>query len=112
MDCGVIINNEEQTRRKQLLKKLQLFFIGSIFMMLSIIACGPQENVFRLTDLSVDYINMPLGIDVTTPRFSWQMVATDTNRGYEQSAYRIVVSDSQHVVVWDSAKVTSGLSLA
>ena len=54
---------------------------------------------------------MPLGIDVEKPRFSWQMVVPDTERGYSQKAYQIIVTDETGSLVWDSGKVSSDLSL-
>jgi alpha-L-rhamnosidase len=60
----------------------------------------------------VEYSDTPLGIDVETPRFSWQMRAPEDQRGYSQSAYRIVVTDPEDSVVWDSTKVASDVSLA
>src|SRR5690349_14365884 len=51
----------------------------------------------------------PLGIDEKKPTFTWQMKAA--GRGYQQSAYQIVVTDDVGIVSWDSKKVTSSLSL-
>jgi len=51
----------------------------------------------------------PLGIDERKPTFTWQMKAD--GRGYQQTAYQIVVTDSKGDVAWDSKKVNSSLSL-
>ena len=51
----------------------------------------------------------PLGIDEKKPTFTWQMKAE--GRGYHQTAYQIVVTDSKDDVAWDSKKVNSSLSL-
>ncbi|AEI46897.1 alpha-L-rhamnosidase [Runella slithyformis] len=60
--------------------------------------------------LKVNHQEKPLGTDIATPQFSWQMKATDAKRGYAQKAYRIVVKDAGNQVVWDSEKVDSDLS--
>ena len=36
--------------------------------------------------LQVDYQTTPMGIDIDTPLFSWQMKAQDNSRGQEQTA--------------------------
>lgn len=75
--------------------------------------CGPFL-AFAGVDigrLQVEYRKEPIGIDVEKPRFSWQMIATDGQRGYFQAAYQIVVSDEQGNKVWDSGKISSGISL-
>lgn len=67
-----------------------------------------------VTKLRCEYRANPLGIDVTTPRFSWQM---QTNRrGARQTAYRILVAGTQEQLrenaadLWDTGKVESDQS--
>ena len=38
-----------------------------------------KENTFMLRKLQTEYMPNPVGIDVASPRFSWQMVA-DCNK--------------------------------
>ncbi len=65
--------------------------------------------------LTCEYRNNPLGIDVTTPRFSWQL-QTD-RRGAKQTAYRIFVASQENLLsddnadLWDSGSVKSGESI-
>ncbi|GAB3989793.1 glycoside hydrolase family 78 protein [Spirosoma daeguense] len=63
-----------------------------------------------LVNMAVDYQPTPLGIDQPNPHFSWQMKASDAQRGYMQQAYRIVVTDERNQPVWDSQKIQSGLA--
>ena len=63
-----------------------------------------------LENLNVDYQQTPLGIDSSLPRFSWQMKALDSQRGYAQKSYQIVVTDPANRVVWDTRSINSGLS--
>jgi alpha-L-rhamnosidase len=66
-----------------------------------------------ITDhLKVEYLENPLGIDVETPRFSWQMVTNKNIHGQRQTAYQIKVSSELGDLVWDSGKVNSDISLA
>ena len=61
--------------------------------------------------LKCESMREPLGIDVTTPRLSWQL--QDDRRGATQSAYQIHVAASLtqlaqgSSLVWDSGRVTS-----
>ena len=64
-----------------------------------------------LSELRVNYEVQPLGIDVETPRFSWQMHSDDDQRGLQQVAYQIVVQNEQNETVWDTKQVASGISL-
>jgi alpha-L-rhamnosidase len=62
-------------------------------------------------NLMVEYTKTPIGIDVILPRFSWQMIAPDGERGYSQTAYQIEVKDTRGNVVWDTKKVAGDVSL-
>ncbi|MCI2256142.1 family 78 glycoside hydrolase catalytic domain [Domibacillus sp. PGB-M46] len=62
------------------------------------------------TNLEVDSMPTPLGIDVEKPVFSWQMNMPKGKRGYSQTAYQIVVKDENGKIVWDSEKVKSDSS--
>jgi alpha-L-rhamnosidase len=63
-----------------------------------------------LTNLTVNYQEHPLGIDIGKPSFGWQMSVTDNQRGSYQTAFQIVVNDEFQVKVWDSGKVKSDRS--
>ena len=53
-------------------------------------ACVAQ---FSVSSLKTNYQETPLGIDVTTPVFSWQMATKNNLRAQYQTAYQINVSD-------------------
>jgi alpha-L-rhamnosidase len=66
------------------------------------------------TRLRCEYTKNPLGIDITAPRLSWTLTATDpAARGQHQSAYRVVVASCPQTLargtgdLWDSGKVAS-----
>jgi alpha-L-rhamnosidase len=73
---------------------------------------GCTGGSLQITNLTVEYTQTPIGIDVTRPRFGWQMQAPGDARGYEQTAYRIEVKDPSGKVVWDTEKVSDGNALA
>ena len=62
-------------------------------------------------NLQVEYAKTPLGIDVKAPRFSWQMAASGTDRDISQSAYQLVVTDSEGILMWDTRKLAKNKSL-
>ncbi|MFX0555395.1 family 78 glycoside hydrolase catalytic domain [Maribacter sp. CXY002] len=64
------------------------------------------------SELKVEYLPNPMGIDVETPRFSWQMITDANVHGQFQNAYQIKVSTASGALVWDSGKVESDVSLA
>jgi alpha-L-rhamnosidase len=49
-----------------------------------------QNN--EITGLQCEYQEEPVGMDATTPRFSWQLSATDNVRGQRQTTYHILVA--------------------
>jgi alpha-L-rhamnosidase len=66
---------------------------------------------FSLQKLQVNYQVTPLGTDIKTPQFSWQMKALDNQRGYQQKAYQIIVTDDAYHIIWNSGKVESDISV-
>lgn len=76
---------------------------------LSLLVSCAHEN--KLQQLQCEYQVNPMGIDVPNPRFTWNIHAT--KRGIYQSAYRIIVSDSERDInkkrgnLWDSREVES-----
>ena len=96
----------------------KLFFLASVALLISWIASravapfgSAGSSGVTLTDLRVEYTSTPLGMDVLSPRFSWQMIAPEGTRGYAQTAYRIKVTDPEGKVEWDTQKVVSEVSL-
>ena len=63
--------------------------------------------------ITVDNEINPLGIDNKTPYFAW--ISSSTTRSSYQTAYRIVVADSEEGLnngnyIWDTDKVMSDVS--
>jgi len=68
-----------------------------------------QASEINIEKLRTEYTETPLGIDVTQPRFSWQMASM--KKGCYQTAYQIIVSDEAGQKVWDSGKAIGDVSL-
>ncbi|MGW8316249.1 MAG: family 78 glycoside hydrolase catalytic domain [Bacteroidales bacterium] len=94
------------------LSKLRLYCPVISLVTILIVMAGCSDSRTGVTNLTVEYTRTPLGIDVAQPRFGWQMIAPDGERGTHQTAYRIVVSDPSGNAVWDTEKVDDGAALA
>lgn len=85
------------------------------FVMLLTVGFGRAQTkpagAFTIGNLQVEYTSTPMGIDVTAPRFSWQMIAPAGKRAYAQVAYQIQVKDAKGNPVWNSDKTNGGESL-
>jgi alpha-L-rhamnosidase len=84
---------------------------------LFILCCAAKSfasDGLSIVNLRCEMLTNPIGIDVTTPRFSWQ--ASTEQRGMKQVAYQLIVSSSKTLVdqgigdVWNSGKVSSDQS--
>ena len=60
--------------------------------------------MLKLKELTVNYLENPIGIDIEKPEFSWKLVSDEENT--RQTAYRIIVGD-----VWNSGRVESDSSV-
>lgn len=69
------------------------------------------KKSLNISNLRVEYLEKPIGLDVIKPRFSWQMEVEGNIRGYFQTAYQLIVTNPKGKVVWDSKKISSGKSL-
>ena len=87
------------------MKRCRIHILSVLLIYLSCPALlyAATEHAVSIEKLKVEYAEMPLGIDVEKPRFSWQMVM--------QKAYQITVTDEAGQTVWDSGRVSSDLSL-
>ena len=82
-----------------------------VFAALVLFSCNPApKGAFCVTDLQVDYMTAPLGIDVPEPRFGWRMESDRYDQ--RQARYRIVVTEASGTeTVWDSESVDSDVSV-
>jgi alpha-L-rhamnosidase len=91
--------------------KKNLFVLISLVLILILSACN-QTNVSELT---VEYLDNPIGIDSKQPRLSWQIQSNDGSvlqTAYEIRAGKDAEALSQNrQLVWQTEKVSSSASL-
>jgi len=88
--------------------------ISFISFILAFMVNGQQICTIIPKSLTCEYLSNPTGLDVTQPRFSWILNATDEKKfGQLQTAYRILVASSTNNLdknigdCWDSGWVKS-----
>ena len=64
----------------------------------------------KIVNLKTEFKINPVGIDVTSPRLSWQILSNEKN--IVQIAYQIHVTDPAGKFIWDSGKILSDKSVA
>ncbi len=92
--------------------------IKTLFVTVSVLFMLMQTNIqaqgsIRPAKLTCEYLENPLGIDVTKPHLAWKSIANVQNqRNLTQTAYQIIVSSSAKGKgdVWNSGKVASDAS--
>ncbi|MDR8392710.1 glycoside hydrolase family 78 protein [Aliifodinibius sp. S!AR15-10] len=91
---------------------LNRIYKGCIAVFLGMLIASCQQSGMHVpTDLKIEYLTNPVGLDVEKPRFSW--ILDDERRGAQQTAYHIVVSKDREEVqdgtgsVWDTGKISS-----
>ncbi|TFV96018.1 alpha-L-rhamnosidase [Algoriphagus kandeliae] len=89
-----------------MLKKILVALLITSFLAGS---CTTQPTLY-LDDLTVEYLEEPLGIDVEKPRFAWKLIDEEYSRGLSQTAYQIVVSDEGQEV-WNTGRIENSESL-
>ncbi len=90
-----------------------LLFFCAFLLTFSVNTVIGQTNL-SIINLRCNNATDPLGIDATSPQFSWEFQSVARN--FRQVAYQVVVADSPDQLdklegnVWNSGKVTSGQS--
>ncbi|MCW9713322.1 glycoside hydrolase family 78 protein [Aliifodinibius salicampi] len=82
-----------------------------ILLGIALAACQSSSGTEAPTQLTIEYITNPVGLDVEAPRFSW--ILNNNQRGASQTAYQIAVSQNEEELrkgtetVWDTGKISS-----
>lgn len=63
----------------------------------------------KLVNLRVEYMTNPIGIDVVSPQFSWEMQSS--RKGMKQTAYEISLLNSQNEINWSTGVVSNDKSV-
>ena len=89
-----------------------------LFVLLSAFSSLSADDVSICpSELTVEMLANPLGIDTQAPRLGWKCAGTREGYGFEQSAYRIVAAstadrlDDDTPDLWDSGWVESSESI-
>lgn len=91
------------------MKKLSLKLV-LVFVSLLAVSCGSRSSL-EITALQCEKLNDPLGIDNTSPHFSWHL--DSEVQGAAQTAYQIVVASNEKLLseekadLWNSGKMAS-----
>ena len=87
----------------------KLFLMLGIFLTLSFSLFA--ETSTEVMRLRTEYLRNPIGIDIKTPRFSWEL--NSNIRGAKQSAYEITVSTDKTGAntIWNSGRIESEKSV-
>ena len=95
--------------------KRHIIMYGLCLALAGLTGCNPPVDPVEVTRLQVEMKSNPLGIDITQPRFSWQIASNQPD--LVQVGYHIQVAASPEELeagknlVWDSGDVTSEQSL-
>lgn len=90
-----------------------MFIMGFRFLFCLYLLCSmviPPVFSMGVQKLEVEYNQCPSALDVTVPRFGWQLVSNPHERGIYQTAYQLEVKDEAGKIVWNSGKVTTDVS--
>jgi alpha-L-rhamnosidase len=89
-------------------------FFKKVLWCFGLLLASTTAMATSVTHLTTEFMNEPMGIDVSHPRFSWQMQSD--RYGAAQTAYRVVVASSQQnlnnaTYVFDTGKTASSASI-
>lgn len=96
---------------------LRLFFKVAIVCILTMVSTISSQAILfagscSIVDMQVESLRQPLSIDTETPHFSWKLRTNIAHaRGVSQSAYRIEVYDETGLLMWDTGKRRSSVSI-
>ncbi len=82
-----------------------------IFFVLAVLSLSTSvlAQSTRITDLRLNQLSNPLGIDAQSPHFSWKIKSADYD--VMQSHYQIIVGTNPNLssssIYWDSGKISS-----
>ena len=71
--------------------------ITLLFILFAVLGCGGRSSDITVHSLTCEYLDNPLGIDVTSPRLSWKL--SSGVRGQKQTAYEISIANSKNNLV-------------
>ncbi|QGH33563.1 Bacterial alpha-L-rhamnosidase [Gracilibacillus salitolerans] len=109
----MLLRKQRRTLKRITMVMLALLLVISNFS-LPLMAETASETT-QISNLKVESIVNPLGLETQSPRFSWMMESD--RKGQKQTAYQILVASSNSKLdegvgdIWDSGKVASDQSI-
>lgn len=89
---------------------LLLFILSTIVF----VGCDMDDTTSVVDNLRCEYLTTPLGIDIISPRLSWEI--NSAQRGAMQTSYQVIVASSPGLLkkdsgdLWNSGRITSDVS--
>jgi len=89
--------------------------IQILILLLFTASCIKKSISLDITNLKLEQKRTPLGVDISNPRFSWNMESEQ--RGVKQAAYQILVASSLKKLqgnegdMWDSQRIIANQSI-
>ncbi|WP_417444135.1 family 78 glycoside hydrolase catalytic domain [Joostella sp.] len=96
-------------------RRIIKYIVLVLFFSITVSSC--KQSKVQVVDLKCEYRTNPLGIDNTSPRFSWKLIEDAPSRGQKQTSYRVIVASTlsklsnDEADVWDSGRVASNQSV-
>jgi alpha-L-rhamnosidase len=81
--------------------------MATFLVLTAVVWAAPRAEGMSVSHLRCEYLEDPVGLDVTAPRLSWRM--TSDHRAARQSAYQVEVSAAGRTL-WDTGKVAGDRS--
>ncbi len=94
---------------------MHILRVAVCFLLAAALQCGRQPADVRVEKLRCEYHSQPLGLDISQPRLSWNLVSHE--RGVVQTGYRILVASTAERLsknlgdLWDSGHVVDHRTL-
>jgi hypothetical protein len=112
------IYNDAMTGKNytQRIKNLIFWLLLITILPFTLNSCGGDNIVTKVVNLRCEYLNEPLGLAVTNPRFTWEYDSHE--HGFVQKNYFIEVGSSEELLLrgnpdlWSSGKIKTSHSFA
>ncbi|MCK5471167.1 MAG: alpha-L-rhamnosidase, partial [Cyclobacteriaceae bacterium] len=96
--------------------KFYIKFLFHSLIILSIFKCSPEQNYnINISNLTCEYLENPIGLDMSTPRLSW--ILNSEGKSIKQSVYQILVATNQEILqkdssdLWNTGKISTDQSI-
>lgn len=94
-----------------MMKPYESVIVRKTLILILVMCLTGTSKLMAVDNLRCEMVTNPMGIDITTPRLSWEL--NDKGRNVMQTAYRILVASTMDKLkpgkadLWDSGEVSS-----